>query len=110
MVSVLLRSAWAEREARLCAWNPVIILSPRVSKYIMQGQSGILLGKEAGNILPPSLLVLIHSFIHSGAIAGSEPCTEVNEEGSMSWAVESDRSGFESDPLPRTVVKLNYSI
>lgn len=62
LVSFLLRSAWAEREARLCAWNPIIILSPRVSKYIMQGQSGILLGKEAGNILPPSLLVLTHSF------------------------------------------------
>ena len=75
----------------------------------MQGQSGILLGKEAGNILPPSLLVLIHSFIQ-GPLQALNHALRSSQEGSVLWAVESDRSGFESDPLPRTVVKLNYLI
>ena len=61
----------------VCAWTPGIILSPGVNKYVMQGQSGTLLGKEAGSILPPSLPVLIHLFIHSGLTAGSQPCATV---------------------------------
>lgn len=58
----------------LCAWKPIIVLLPSISQYVMRGQSGVLLGKEAGSILPFSLLVLIHPSIHPWITARSEPC------------------------------------
>lgn len=86
------------------------ILSPGVSKFIMLGQSGIPLGKETGSILPSSLLVLVHSSVHSGATAGAEPCAAVQSGRQLCQAVESGSPGFKSGLLLWVIVKLDYLI